>query len=109
MTTKQYYVREFPVYESFEGFPEVTPDGIHLKDLYEELIYDIKNILPTKPYVGNCSKEFVKKIIDIYGEDEFRRIQSIDFPDTREHPITDEQCEKEMKTLLKNGKDKKSV
>lgn len=109
MTTKEYYAREFPVYESFEGFPEGTPDGIHLKDLYEELIYDVKNVLPTKSYVGNCSKEFVKKIIDIYGEDEFMRIQSIDFPDTREYPITDEQCEREMKTLLESNKDKKSV
>lgn len=109
MTTKQYYAREFPVYESFEGFPEITPDGIHLKDLYEELINDVKNVLPTKPYVGNCSKEFVKKIIDIYGEDEFKRIQSIDFPDTREKPITYDMCKKELDTLFKEGNDKKNV
>lgn len=107
-TTKEYYARVFPLFEDLKIF-DGRDFGVNLKELYEELIDDVKNVLPTKTYVGNCSKEFVKKLIDIYGESEFKRIQQIDFPSTREYPITQEMCEKELSTLLKDGKDKKSV
>lgn len=106
-TTKEYYSREFP--EWFDDLPEVSEDGVNLRELYKDLVNDVKNILPTKTYVGNCSKEFVKRLLDLYGQKEFERIQPIDFPPSREHPITTEQCMKEMNTLFKKDMVKKGV
>ena len=107
-TTKEYYAREFPPFESF-GLPEVSDAGVHLKELYEELVDEVKNVLPGKSYVGNCTKEFAAKLLELYGEKTFAEIQGISFPDSREHPINDEQCERELSTLLEKDKAKKTV
>lgn len=101
-TTKEYYARTFP------DFSTLGIDKKY-KDLYEDLVYDVKHNLPDKPYVGNCTKEFVGRLIDLYGEDEFKRIQSIAFPSTREKPISDKQIETEMKNLFSKDMPKKNT
>lgn len=102
MTTKEYYARQFPEFETL---------GINqsYKSLYEELIYDVKHILPQQSYVGNCTKEFTSKLVSLYGEQEFKRIQQISFPCTRENPITDTQVERELQKLLFETMPKKNT
>lgn len=88
----------------FDLIPKPSVDEIDLplqfKPLYIELLADIDENLPGKPYVGNCTKEFCEKIIDLYIDDEFERIQAIEFPSTREKEIDIETCEKEIESLL---------
>lgn len=76
-----------------------------ISELYkdrEELKYDIEKVLPTKKYVGNCSKEFCEKIVDKFWEREYERIQYIDFPPLSFKIATPENCLSEFDTLLKN-------
>lgn len=72
-----------------------------LKDMRELYKYDIENVLPTKKYVGNCSKEFCELIVEQFWEREFERIQYIDFPPVEFNIPTKEKCIKEYKRLLK--------
>lgn len=77
-----------------------------IKELYEErelLKYDIENVLPTKNYVGNCSKEFCEKIVEKYWEREYERIQYIDFPPLSFKIPTLKNSITEFKNLLKTS------
>lgn len=67
--------------------------------LEQEWLDDITNELPKRKYVGNCTKEFCEKLVELYGAQEWARIQFIDFPDAREHPITDQQAERDIRRL----------
>jgi len=89
----------FPKPSAREAGLEDNPEWHQYIPLYNELLDDIKNNLPGKPYVGNCTKEFCEKIIDLYIDKEFERIQSIHFPSSREYPITIEQCDRELLKL----------
>lgn len=85
-----------------------TLDSFHLNEdemkmfckLYDEYQNDIKNVLPTKPYVGNCSKEFTEKIVDLYWEREFSKIQSVDFPPVSFIKYDKTKCGKELQKLI---------
>jgi len=70
-----------------------------LKELEKEWKYDHDNILPTKKYVGNCSKEFCEKIVEKYWEREYYRIQYIAFPPLSFKQISLKNCEDEFKRL----------
>lgn len=67
--------------------------------LEREWLDDITNELPKRKYVGNCTKEFCGKLVELYAAEEWARIQFIDFPDAREHPITEKQAEHDIRTL----------
>lgn len=56
-----------------------------LQNLYEKWIRDITYELPNRRYQGNCTKEFCEILINRYGDDEYNRIQSIEFPDSGVH------------------------
>ena len=74
-----------------------------LEEMTKEWQYDHDNVLPNKPYVGNCSKEFCEKIVEKYWEREYERIQYIDFPPLSfKHP-TIKKCEDEFKKLKKEN------
>ena len=73
-----------------------------LEEFKKEYEYDYENILPTKPYVGNCSKEFCEKIVEKYWEREYERIQYIDFPPTSFIMPNESKCINEFKQLMKN-------
>lgn len=47
----------------------------------------------------NCTKEEAKALIDKYWEREWNKVKGMDFPDTREFPITDEHLIREFKNL----------
>ena len=67
----------------------------------EQLYYkDIKEVLPTKNYVGNCSKEFCEIIVEKFWEREYERIQYIDFPPLEFHVPTYEKCLEEVRKLF---------
>jgi len=101
-TTKEYYARTFPEFSTL-GIDE------QYRDLYNDLIHDIKYNLPNQPYVGNCTKVFAQRLIELYGEKEFERIQSIDFPSSREKGISDKQIENELKKLFSTDMPKKNT
>ena len=67
--------------------------------LEQEWLDDITNELPKRKYVGNCTKEFCEKLVELYGAQEWARIQFIDFPDAREHPITAQLAERDIRRL----------
>lgn len=84
---------------NLDEFIEAEKEYNRLKEEYE---YDINNVLPTKPYVGNCSKEFCEKIVEKFWEREYDKIQSIYFPPQEFDIPTPEKCKNEMKRLLKD-------
>jgi len=73
------------------------------------LVDDLCNELPNRNYVGNCTKEFCDKIVDEFIDREFEKIQSINFPKTRENPITDDMCKKEFMTLMTKERNYKTL
>lgn len=85
-----------------------TLDSFHLNEdekalfneLYEDYQHDVKYILPSKPYVGNCSKEFTERIVDLYWEREFSKIQSVDFPPVSFVTYDKVKCAKEIQKLI---------
>jgi len=74
---------------------------IELKKFEDEWKYDHDVILPTKSYVGNCTKEFCERIVEKYWEREYERIQYIDFPPTSFIFPTIDKCKNEFKNLCK--------
>lgn len=91
-----------------EELDKLIKDRELYNKLLEELQYDKTVVLPTKTYKGNCSKEYCEKIVDLYIDREFERIQEMDFPPTVEHPLTLSQCQTEFINLLNNDKKWKS-
>ena len=91
-----------------EELDKLIKDRELYNKLLEELQYDKTVVLPTKTYKGNCSKEYCEKIVDLYIDREFDRIQEMDFPPTVEHPLTLSQCQTEFINLLNNDKKWKS-
>ena len=89
----------FPKPSAREAGLEDNPEWQQYIPLYNELLHDIEHNLPGKPYVGNCTKEFCEKIIDLYIDREFEKIQTMPLPSTREFPITVEQCDRELMKL----------
>ena len=76
----------------------------HLKKM-DELKHDVEEVLPTKNYKGNCTKEFCRKIIDENIYREFESIQDIDFPLVSFSIPTLDTCKNEFNRLIKsNGK-----
>ena len=75
-------------------------EHIYSEELLQEYLYDKEVELPTRPYKGNCSKEFCDKLVDMYFDREFQRIQNIDFPDLLEYEITDQRCINELHNII---------
>lgn len=75
-------------------------EKLSFNELYEEYLFDVKNVLPTKSYVGNCSKEFTEKIVEKYWKREFNKIQDIDFPPISFVVYDLNKCGKEIKKLI---------
>lgn len=78
-------------------------------DLREELRKDQLEYLPTKTYKGNCTKEYTEKIVNLYIDREFNKIQGIEFPVTTENPISDKSCVNEFLNLQKEDKNWKTA
>ena len=72
------------------------------KKMIAEYENDLKNVLPLKNYKGNCSKEFCNKIVKLYIEREFDKIQLFDFPPLAHSFPTEKKCKKEFENFLKN-------
>ena len=70
--------------------------------LVEELRKDQLEELPTKSYKGNCTKEYTEKIVNLYIDREFSKIQDIEFPATIENPISEKSCVNEFLSFRKS-------
>ena len=74
-----------------------------LKQMEIDWKYDHDVILPTKSYVGNCSKEFCERIVEKYWKREYERIQYIPFPPLSFKLPTLKNSEDEFKKLQKEN------
>lgn len=81
---------------------------IQYNTLVEELRRDQIDELPNRTYKGNCTKEYCEKIVNLYIDREFNKIQNIEFPVTTEKPISDKSCLNEFLSLQKEDKNWKT-
>ena len=95
------------MYEGEHLFPVI--DMSDLESLYkehemlrEEYEQD-KKLLAEKEYKGICSKEFCNKLVSLYWEREFDKIQDVDFPPTTYNMPTVESYVKEYENLCKQS------
>lgn len=92
MTNKEIY--------TLNTFNLSNKERLEFDKLYEEYQFDKANVLPTKPYVGNCSKEFTEKIVQKYWKREFDKIQTVEFPPVSFYVYDKTKCGKELQKLI---------
>lgn len=56
----------------------------------------------------NCTKEHAQEIVDKYWEREWAKIKEVDFPSSREFPITIAECKREIQSLAQEDKSNKA-
>lgn len=85
--------------ETVKDITELITDGPLFASLCNDWKYDKDVVLPTKPYKGNCTKEFCDRLVEMYIDREFDRIQDWDFPSTMSKEITLKECSNEFDKL----------
>jgi len=81
----------------------------NFEELKREWEYDRAVELPKRKYKGNCTKEFCNKLIDLYIDREYEKIQNIEFPWPLEHEITDKRCQNEFRNIIDKDRSIKTL
>ena len=59
--------------------------------------------------MANCTKEYANELVNKFGQREYERIQSIEFPAQYEKPIDIEKCVNELISLMSSTKSPKTI
>lgn len=95
------------IYEGEHLFPTVDISDLESQYKEHEMLRkefeEDRKSLAEKEYTGICSKEFCNKLVSLYWEREFDKIQDVPFPPTSFKEPTIESCAREFENLCKQS------